>query len=195
MSAAVPIEFFSDRPWTEADFLALPDSRSRIELLDSELLVSPAAGSPHQRMSFRFCIVLERARPDGLEVLEAVNVRVDPGTILIPDLVVVRRPGTGTVVWDAVDVLMVVEIVSPGSARADRAVKPQLYAAAGIAHYLRIELGASGTGPSAVGYELRDGRYVEVVRADPGERLRLASPFPVDVDLGELFAADRPPLG
>lgn len=72
-------------------------------------------------------------------MLEAVNVRVAPGKILIPDLVVVGKPGADIAVWDPVDVVMAIEIVSRGSVATDRAVKPQLYAAAGIRYYLRIE--------------------------------------------------------
>lgn len=181
-----------DGPVSEEDFLALPEDR-RVELLDGGLLVSPAPRSPHQRMSSRLWMVLEFARPDGWEVLETVNVRAGPGRILIPDLAVVRRQGAATVVWDAVDVVMVVEVVGPGSVATDRAIKPQLYAAAGIPHYLRVELGP--VAPTATAYRRTDGRYVEAVRAAPRERLRLTEPFAVDVDLGELLAAERPPRG
>jgi hypothetical protein len=44
--------FDHDGPWTEQDFLALPEER-RIELLDGELLVSPAPRHAHQRLSSR----------------------------------------------------------------------------------------------------------------------------------------------
>ena len=50
-------------PWTEREYLALPEDRRRIELLDGGLLVSPAAGSRHQRLSFQLCYALGRAAP------------------------------------------------------------------------------------------------------------------------------------
>ncbi|MGH3773213.1 MAG: Uma2 family endonuclease [Pseudonocardiaceae bacterium] len=167
-------------PWTERDYLALPEDR-RIELLDGGLLVSPAPGSRHQRLSSHLCYALGRAAPSWLEVLAAINVRVAPGRILIPDLVVVTNPGLDLAVWEPADVAMVVEIVSPGSVAADRAIKPQLYSAAGIEHYLRIEL--STPGPSSVAYRLCGGHYAEVASSRPGQRLCLADPFPVDLDL------------
>lgn len=177
-------------PWTERDYLALPEDRRRVELLDGGLLVSPAAGGRHQRLSFHLCYALGRAAPSWLEVLEAINVRVAPGQILIPDLVVVTNPGLDLTVWEPADVAMAVEIVSTGSVAADRAIKPRLYAAAGLEHYLRIELG--NPSPSSTAYQLQRGHYVEAVSSRPGEVLRLADPFPVDLDLAELAAATRP---
>jgi hypothetical protein len=120
-------------------------------------------------------------------VLEAINVRVAPGRILIPDLVVVTRPGLDRAVWDPVEVAMVVEIVSPGSVAADRAIKPQLYAAAGIEHYLRIELG--GSDPSGAAYRLHRGHYVKVTSSESGQVLCLAEPFKVDLDFAQLATA------
>ena len=178
-------------PWTEPDYLALPKGRRRIELLDGGLLVSPAAGGRHQRLSSQLWHALGRAAPDWLEVLEAVNVRVAPGRILIPDLVVVTNPGLDLRLWDPTDVAMVVEIVSPGNAAADRAIEPALYAAAGIEHYLRIELGKPG--PRSVAYQSHRGHYVEVRSSHPGEPERLTEPFPVELDLAALAAATRPP--
>ena len=177
-------------PWTEQDYLALPDDRRRIELLDGGLLVSPVASGRHQRLSFQLCYALGRAAPNWLEVLEAINVRVASGRILIPDLVVVANPGLDLTVWDPADVTMIVEIVSPGSIAADRAIKPQLYSAAGIEHYLRIEL--SNPGPTSVVYRLQRGDYVAVASLGPAQLLCLTEPFPVDLDLAELAAATHP---
>ena len=177
-------------PWTERDYLALPDDRRRIELLDGGLLVSPAAGGRHQRLSSQLWHALGLAAPSSLEVLEAINVRVATGRILIPDLVVVTNPGLDLTVWDPAEVAQVVEIVSPGSIATDRAIKPQLYSAAGIEHYLRIEL--ADPGPSSRAYRLRRGHYVEVASSSSGQLLCLAEPFPVELDLAELAAATRP---
>jgi Uma2 family endonuclease len=178
--------FDHDGPWTEPDFLALPEER-RIELLDGELLVSPAPRHAHQRLSSRLWAALDAAAPDGFEVLEAVNVRVAPGRILIPDLVVVTNPGADVVLSQAADVAMVIEIVSPGSVAADRAVKPQLYAAAGIPTYLRIELDTGGA--SAVLYRLGHAGYAGAGRAERGGTVSLAEPFLCSLDLFTLAPA------
>lgn len=177
-------------PWTEQDYFALPANRRRIELLDGSLLVSPSAGYRHQRLSSQLWFALSAAAPAGFEVLEAINVRVGPDRILIPDLAVVTTPGADRTVAEPADVVLVVEITSPGNAVVDRALKPQLYAQAGIPNYLLIELGAEA--PTAVVFLLRRGRYVPAQRVGPGERLRLDEPFAVEVDLAALATATRP---
>ena len=181
---------FHPRPWTEDDYLALPEDRARIELLDGGLLVNPSPTLRHQRLSLRLCLALEALRPGGVEVLEAINLRVAPGRILIPDLAVIAKRIDDAKVVDADDVLMAVEIVSPGSIAADRGIKPQLYAAAGIGTYVRIEL---SQGPiRAFSLHLSDRVYVEAPGTQGDHVLRLTSPFVADVDLAALLAAERP---
>jgi len=174
-------------PWTEDDFLALPTDR-RVELLDGSLLVSPSTRGRHQWLSSQLWSELRVAAPEGLRALEAVNVRIAPGRILIPDVVVVATRALDVVVYPAADVRLVVEITSPGNLATDRAVKPQLYAQAGVPHYLRVEL--DGDRPTALVFALADERYAEVARSAPGEVTRLTEPFPVAVDLAALASGD-----
>ena len=189
MAAPVPEVFAHADPWTEVEFLALPADR-RVELLDGALLVSPSARLRHQRLSFRLAMALDAALPPGLEVLEAINVRVGPGKILIPDLVVVSTPGLDLTVCETADVVAVVEITSPNKAAVDRAVKPQLYAQAGVLHYLHIELDEAG--PHARVYRLQRDCYAQVACAEPGQPLTLTEPVAVTLDLAALAAATRP---
>jgi Uma2 family endonuclease len=190
MAAPVPEVVEHAGPWTEEEFLALPVDR-RFELLDGALLMSPSARVSHQRLSFRLAVALDAVVPPGLEVLEAINVRVGPGKILIPDLAVLTVPGFDRTVCDATDVVLVVEITSPGNAAVDRAVKPQLYAQAGVPHYLRIELGEEG--PRALVYQLSRQRYAQVADVGPGQPLVVTEPIAVTLDLAALAATTRPP--
>jgi Uma2 family endonuclease len=84
-------------------------------------------------------------------------------------------------VADASAVRLVVEIVSPGNAFMDRAVKPQLYAQAGIPVYLRVEF--VDDEPIGHLHHLVDGTYAETTR---GSTLTLAEPYPVTLDLAAL---------
>jgi hypothetical protein len=54
-------------PWTEEDWFALGEADERIELWDSELVVSPPVNLPHQELSWQLSSVFRPpARKVGL---------------------------------------------------------------------------------------------------------------------------------
>jgi Uma2 family endonuclease len=173
-------------PWTEGDYFALGESPDRIELLDGSLIVSPAPSAPHQQLARRLANVLERAAdPAGLSVVEAVNVRLRPGRIAIPDVVVAHDDSQ--TVFEASEIELVVEVVPPGNAAADRVVKMQLYALAGIRWYMLAQ-----ENPAELRLFRLDGRhYVEHAVATEGQVLSLAEPFAVDLNPAHLVRHRR----
>ena len=176
-------------PWTEAEYLALPESKQRVELLDGTLLVTPAPGIGHQQWARRLANLLEAAAPADVDVAEGVNLRVGPSRLLIPDVLVVR--GRGEVkVHEAADALLVVEVLSPSSVSIDRVLKPHLYAAAGVSRYLRVEPGPAQL-PELWLYELGPGGYEERARAAGTEALALTDPFPARIDPAALTRRTR----
>jgi len=171
-------------PWTEEEFLALPED-CQLELLDGNLLSKGAVSTLHQRVRRELANSLDAAAPDRLLVVGAVNVRVGPACVLIPDVVVAHCREDFLVV-DATEVLLVAEVVSPSTVRIDRVLKPHLYAAAGIEWYLRVEVEAAEP-PEVIAYQLSDGAYAERARAQAGQTLRVSVPFELEVDLGALL--------
>jgi Uma2 family endonuclease len=171
-------------PWSIEDVEALSDygDHARYELLATGVLtVSPAPGSAHQRASFNLATALVNAVPPHLEVLEAVNVEIPGGRLCQPDIVVVDAAFADTepIRYPPQMVRAVVEIVSPNSHPQDRVIKPQLYAAAGIPVYWRLELEKT---PHLIVSGLRRGRYVQQVVAPAGELTVIDLPFRVVVD-------------
>jgi Uma2 family endonuclease len=82
-------------------------------------------------------------------------------------------------------VLLVVEVVSPGSETTDRIVKAHQYARAGIQFYWRVEQAATGA-PLVYTYVLdaasghyRDSEIFTGV-------VKMTAPFHVEVDLGQI---------
>ncbi|MEU3975242.1 Uma2 family endonuclease [Streptomyces bacillaris] len=114
----------------------------------------------------------------GVEVFEAINIVVPDG-LLIPDLVVIEAMASAEVTAvPAHDVLLVVEIASPSARVTDRKLKPQLYAAADIRHYWRIELDPA---PRLIAGDLHGGGYAETEHL-AGATARIEDPFPIAFD-------------
>ncbi len=110
-----------------------------------------------------------------------LNLRLWPGNVRIPD-VVVARPASNALATPASEALLVVEITSPGNFRQDRIVKHGEYAEAGIAFYLRVDLHLGPDDLTATTYELVGSEYAELAHAADGV-LRLERPWPVEIDL------------
>ncbi|KKK04775.1 Uma2 family endonuclease [Micromonospora sp. HK10] len=170
MTAAV---FDHDGPWTEEEYLALGETQQRVELFDGSLHVTPAPTPRHQRIQRNLGNILEAAaRTTGLELLEGVNVRLRPGRIPIPDLVVTESIDFDKPVIEAADVRLVCEVISPGNAATDKVLKMHYYAAAGIDWYLLV---TQEDGTLHL-YRRRGRHYREESVTKPGGMLELTEP-------------------
>jgi Uma2 family endonuclease len=169
-------------PWTEDDYFALPETSSRVELVDGALLVSPQSSVPHSRLIKTVTNLLDATCPDPRwEALPPNNVRLWPDHIREPDVTVIRSGLQGRKV-EVADVLMLVEITSPGNFRQDMIVKHGDYAEAGVPFYLRVDLHKGIDDLTASAYELVGGAYREYATAPDGV-LRLTRPWPLEADL------------
>jgi Uma2 family endonuclease len=168
----------------------LPETGSRFEILSPGVLtVSPGPGTVHQRASRRLANLIEAAvQSAGIdaEVLEAMNVEIPGERLAVPDIVIVdgEAADANETRFQPSEVRIAVEIVSPGSKATDRAIKPDLYAEAGVPVYWRLELDPS---PRLFVFELRGGRYHEVIDIAAGERRTItAGGLSFELDPAEL---------
>jgi Uma2 family endonuclease len=167
--------------WTVADLDALPESHHRHELTDGALTVSPSPSSLHQAVAARLLVRLEAAAPESLAVTQAVEIRFGQQLTRIPDVLVVRSDEPGRHWFAPSEVLVAIEIESPGSHLEDRATKPALYARYGIPHYWRIELEP----PLVSTYRIGHGDSYQMT--GPTLRLSVSEPFALDLAVADLL--------
>jgi Uma2 family endonuclease len=182
MIMAAPVVFEHLPYYTEEDFLALGERNDRIELFDGGLAVSPAPTVRHQDLSRRLANALEPAAKEaGLKIHVAVNVRLKPGRIPIPDLVIARPVPPDTLFMNVRDVALVCEITSSNAA-ADRVLKMHYYAVAGIPWYLLVDPKA----PTLELYRLDGDAYRLETSAEPGQALLFTAPIVAELDPASL---------
>jgi len=139
------------RRWTEDEVRRLiddaPESTPRYELVDGELLVTPAPSRLHQRVVFELARILSdfvTTHAVGEVAISPSDVRLSPGLVVQPDLFVVpsesgRRPRADV---PTTRLILAVEVLSPGSARFDRVVKRHAFQAAGVPEYWIVDVDA-----------------------------------------------------
>jgi Uma2 family endonuclease len=130
--------------WTAEEVLALPDDGNRYEVLDGELFVSPAPSFSHQFVVQAFVIQL-MPYVDQLQlgwVLAApADITFSPRRLVQPDIFVVPDTGLGRPrEWKDVRRLsLVIEVLSPSTAHADRWRKRTIYQSERIPDYWIVD--------------------------------------------------------
>ena len=126
---------------------------------------------------------MSQAKPSGVARRQATAVSTTPEGRGVPEPARVDRGRFQREPGSLEAVLAVVEVVSPSTVSIDRAVKPVMYAEAGIPVYWRVELQGM---PKVVACSLSRGRYVTRTTLVAGTRGRIARPFAVELDPAEL---------
>jgi Uma2 family endonuclease len=137
------------RRWTTADVRALTsEDRAwpRYELIDGELLVTPAPRSIHQFACMGLLLLLSTyldTEPVGVAVMSPSDLELLPGTLTQPDLFVIpadtTMAGDGLEWPDVKSLLLAVEVLSPSSLRTDRVRKRDFYLENGVEEYWIID--------------------------------------------------------
>jgi Uma2 family endonuclease len=163
--------------WTTEALETLPDNGLRYEILDGTLLVTPAPTPRHQTVVLELAVLLRLACPPDHQVFVApLDWQPDGHTSLEPDLLVVRRDRIGEKSITQPP-LLVVEVLSPGTARIDRLLKLSRYAEGGIEQYWIVDPRV----PSVQVFTLVDGAYVLLAESAGGTPVTVDEPLAVTV--------------
>lgn len=125
--------------WTREMVLALPDDGNRYELFDGELLVTPAPIPRHQlAVQFLYDAIAPYVKQNGLGLVLQSPADLDLGgeQLCQPDLFVLPHYPPDRLSWQGTPLpILVVEVLSPSTARGDRIIKRRVFQRAGIPEY------------------------------------------------------------
>ena len=145
--------------YTYEDYMRTPDD-IRYELLDGELILSPSARTAHQRASRKISYLLitfVEQNELGEVFIAAYDVVLDDFNVVQPDILFVSSERASIItdlnIQGAPD--LVIEILSPSTARRDRTQKRDLYARRGVPEYWLADADAQ----SVLVLTLQDGEY------------------------------------
>jgi Uma2 family endonuclease len=183
-------------PWpdhllTLEEWDELPEDAFRwAELVDGVVRMTPAPTPRHQNAVFELEVQLKAPfRSRGLAVVHEVDVALAerfPPLVRQPDLVAtsldVLRAGPKR--FTAGDVIVAIEVVSPGSTHIDRMHKFAEYAEAGIPHYWIVDIEEPVT---LEAFTLVDGSYEKIADVSAPQIVELAEPVPITIDLAALL--------
>lgn len=170
--------------FTSADLDKLPGLPPHTELLNGSLVFVSPQRRWHSLAKKFIWSKLREAAPSGWYVDMEMSVKVNDRNRPEPDVIVfdaaAESDDLSESFYNAEDVLLAVEVVSPESIERDHEVKPRKYAAAGIRYYWLVEQ----DGESVVVYvyvldPVQDQYKLFEVQRD---RLQLSVPFDIDID-------------
>ncbi len=192
MTAAKPVEQQAHWPvppqdgWTVDDLFALPDLPPHTELIDGSLVFVSPQRDFHSTVIDLLVGALRNTLPSELRVRREMTIVLDARNAPEPDLSVVRAEaisGPDQTRYEAADVLLAVEVVSPDSESRDRTTKPHKYAAAGIPHFWRVERNGDTTHPVVHTYTLDPLTKAYVHTGMHRDQLKVNEPYDITVDL------------
>ena len=156
------------------------DTSQRYELVEGVLLMSPSPRLEHQDALTELVVQLSAQRHPGFRITldsDVILQAATPPTVRRPDLML-RRADAKTPLT-AADVILAIEILSPGTRRMDLVMKRSEYADAGIEHYWIVD----PDDHTMEALRLVDGAYV-------GDHVTgtftTTTPFPLTIDLDAL---------
>ncbi|MCC3776853.1 Uma2 family endonuclease [Streptomyces sp. UNOB3_S3] len=160
------------------------------ELVDGNIVVRGATKWWHDEVRDEIFVRLRTAKHEPYHVNSERWTMVDAFNIPRPDVVVFDKRDLDIRTLECIPVkkvVLVVEVVSPGSRKDDRFMKPGMFAEAGVASYWRIERGEDDI---PEGYEYRldheTGCYSTEFTHHIGS-LKTDVPFPIEIDLRSLI--------
>lgn len=179
---------------TAADLMAIPEHERFHEIIGGELVRKAMPGWPHGRAQRTLGGSVGDAydrkpggkRPGGWWIASEVEIQLEEGEVYRPDVAGWRRERVPVMPRESPVLLRpdwVCEVLSPSNSRNDLVKKMRVYHRSGVPHYWLVNPAEQ----TLIVQRWTPEGYLNVLSAEPGERVR-AEPFgEVELDVGALF--------
>jgi Uma2 family endonuclease len=182
MTDATPTKIYM----TLEEFMALPETKDRLELIGGELIFTPSEKDPHEAAYGAALLFILQNVVEGEVRGSTAELHLDGVNVLRPDAFVVLdgnphcRIGADGYYHGAPD--LVVEIFSPSSEERDRETKYELYEQAGVREYWML----NPVLQFVEVYVLESGRFVRQGVYNK-EKVFFPKALNVQIEVGKLF--------
>jgi len=130
--------------YTYQDYLNLPDDGKRYELINGELVMTPAPNTIHQNIIVKMIYEIERflqQQKIGKLFCAPTDVKFNDTNILQPDIVFISKERSGVITENIINGApdLIIEILSPGTAYYDLIEKKEIYEQYGVKEYWIVD--------------------------------------------------------
>jgi Uma2 family endonuclease len=176
------------KKYTVDDYMMLEEG-APFQLINYDLIMSPSPIPLHQVISRRISQImsnfLDSKNDNGFLVYAPMDVKLDEGNVLQPDILYITEARKTELVKERVEGApdLVIEILSPSNAYYDLRQKKDIYEKYGVKEYIIIDPIAQ----NADLYVLKDGVYYLHQKAQKDECLNSVLLQGLSIDLSKLF--------
>ncbi len=131
------------KEWTVDDYLLLGEIKTPCQLINGELIISPAPHPNHQRVLRELFKVFDSVNLPGEIFFAPIDLYIDNKNVFQPDLAYVSAKNKSVITNRGIEgpIEIVVEIISPSNSYTDRNQKKSSYLKFGIKEYWIVDPG------------------------------------------------------
>jgi Uma2 family endonuclease len=176
------------------EFMDLPEdpNKTRYELVDGEVIVSPAPNLDHAHALVNLVVILKHHidQHDLGDIVSDIDTYFDVKDVRRPDLLFFRKGRRHHLTGRYPDAPpdLCIEFLSPSNAAYDRDNKFQLYQKTGVSDYWIIDPMTH----SAEAYTLSSGKYVQAARGVESDVVRFPPFTDLQIPLNKLWRQTKP---
>ncbi len=131
------------KEWTVDDYLLLGEIKTPCQLINGELIMSPAPHPNHQRVLRELFKIFDSVNLPGEVFFAPIDLYIDNKNVFQPDLAYVSNKNKSVITNRGIEgpIEIVVEIISPSNSYTDRNQKKSSYLKFGINEYWIVDPG------------------------------------------------------